>query len=115
MSGLTKVHERRRHPRTQLQMTLRGLRLEPEGGDVLDTLYMLDISKSGMGVVSDRLYYPGQRVILRMPVSPDNGRRNIYATVVRCRPEHEGYHLGLQFDSASVATWCGVSTAALAA
>lgn len=106
------VTERRRHPRTQLQMTLTCIRLDPDGGDVLDTLHMVDISRSGLGAISDRPYYPGQRIVLCLPLSPNGGRRNIYARVVRCRQDQEGYRIGLQFDSTSMAAWYGPATAA---
>ena len=55
--------ERRHHQRTQLQVTLRGLRLDPDG-DLVDILHMLDISRGGMGAIVDRPYYRGQRVVL---------------------------------------------------
>ena len=90
--------ERRRHPRTQLRMTLHGIRLDPDGGDVCDTLQMQDISRGGMGAVADRWLYPGQKVMLRLPTHPANGRRNLSATVVRCKRIQEGYRIGLQFD-----------------
>jgi len=107
--------ERRRHPRTQLQMTLNCIRLDPEGGDVMDTLHMVDISRSGLGAISDRPYYPGQRLVLCLPLSPNGGRRNIYARIIRCRQDQEGYRIGLQFDSASTAAWYGSTAAAPAA
>jgi len=109
------IAERRRHPRTQLQMTLSCIRLDPDGGDVLDTLHMVDISRSGLGAFSDRPYYPGQRIVLCLPLSPNGGRRNIYASVVRCRQDQEGYRLGLRFDGASMSAWYGSSAAAATA
>jgi len=107
--------ERRRHARTQLQMTLNCIRLDPEGGDVMDTLHMVDISRSGLGAISDRPYYPGQRIVLCLPLSPNGGRRNMYARVIRCRPDQDGYRIGLQFDSASTAAWYASAAAAPAA
>ena len=103
--------ERRRHPRTQLQMTLNCIRLDPDGGDVVDTLHMVDISRNGLGANTDRPYYPGQRIVLSLPLSSSGGRRNIYATVVRCRQDQDGYRVGLQFDSASLAAWYSPDTA----
>jgi hypothetical protein len=97
--------ERRRHPRTQLQMTLSGIRLDPDGEDLLDTLHMQDISRSGMGAISSRAYYPGQRLVICLPVSDGRGRRNINAKVVRCRQLDDGYRLGLEFDMLSVIAW----------
>lgn len=110
-----KIVERRRHPRTVVQMTLRGVRLDPDGGEVVDTLRMMDISRSGMGVLTDRGMYPGQRMVLQLPLNAEGGRRNIYATVRRCRATDSGYHVGLEFDDGSLSTAAGASSAALAA
>lgn len=82
--------ERRRHPRTALRMSLRCVRLDPDGGDVEDTLHMVDISRSGMGAICQRPFYPGQRIVLCLPQSEGNGRRNIYASVVRFAPGRRG-------------------------
>jgi len=109
------VAERRRHPRTALRMSLRCVRLDPDGGDVMDTLHMTDISRSGMGAICGRPFYPGQRIVLCLPRSDGNGRRNIYASVIRSRPGEDGYSVGLEFDRASAATWYGARTAAVAA
>jgi len=107
--------ERRRHPRTTLQMTVQGIRLEPEGGDVVETLHMIDISRCGMGAVSDRPFYPGQRMVLCLPPSPLGGRRNIYATAIRCRQCHEGYLVGLEFDNVSLGYWSDMGSRTAAA
>jgi hypothetical protein len=96
------IPERRRHPRTQLEMMLHGIRLDPDGGDVCDTLRMTDISRGGLGAVADRWLYPGQKVVLCLPLHPDGGRRNIYSTVIRCQKVREGYGVGLEFDRVSV-------------
>ena len=90
--------ERRRHPRTQLRMTLHGIRLDPDG-DVYDTLQMKDISRGGMGALTDRWLYPGQKIVLRLPKHPDSGRGNLSATVVRCQKSPDGYDIGLEFDN----------------
>ena len=94
--------ERRRHPRTRLQMTLHGIRLDPDGGDVCNTLEMTDISRGGMGAFADRWLYPGQRIVLRLPLHPDGGRRNLYAAVQRCNKQADGFKVGLQFDQTSL-------------
>ncbi len=100
--------ERRRHPRTALRMSLRCVRLDPDGGDVEDTLHMVDISRSGMGAICQRPFYPGQRIVLCLPQSEGNGRRNIYASVVRSRLDDEAYHVGLEFDRTPATAWCAV-------
>jgi len=93
--------ERRRHPRTQLQLALRCVRLDPDGGDPVDLLHTIDISRSGIGAYTDRAFYPGQRIVLSLPLSSQSGRRNVYATVTRCRQCEEGYRVGLEFDAIS--------------
>ena len=108
-------NERRRHPRTALRMTLRCVRLDPDGGDVVDTLHMTDISRGGMGATCDRPFYPGQRIVLCLPRSDGNGRRNIYASVIRSRAADDGHRVGLSFDRASVSTWYAAGAAAMAA
>lgn len=107
--------ERRRHPRTVVQMLLRGVRLDPEEGEIIDTLRMVDISRSGLGAYLERPAYPGQRFVLCLPLSHKGGRRNIYATVMRCRQAEEGHRIGLRFDHAAVGDWCAVSTEIAAA
>jgi hypothetical protein len=107
--------EKRRHPRTQLQMTLRCIRLDPDCGEVVDTLHMVDISRCGMGAICDRTFYPGQRIVLCLPMTDKSGRRSIYATVVRCRQGHEGHAVGLEFDSVSSGARSGVAMVEAAA
>lgn len=107
--------ERRRHPRTQLTMMLHGIRLDPDGGDVQNTLRMKDISRGGLGAVADRWLYPGQKVVLCLPLHPDGGRRNIYSTVIRCQGARDGYSVGLEFDRVSLdAAMCPPQPAAAA-
>ncbi|MCL2701361.1 MAG: PilZ domain-containing protein [Phycisphaerae bacterium] len=101
MSTTQSQAERRRHIRTQLQITLRALRMDPDG-DSVEAFDMTDISRSGIGAMSDRTYYPGQRVMLNMPLPNAPKRQHIYATVVRCRPEQAGYRLGLMFDKSVI-------------
>ena len=91
--------ERRRHPRTRLTMTLGCVRLDPDGGDVLDSLYMTDISRGGLGADCDRRHYPGQRIVLSLPLPVNHERKNVYATIVRCNPVATGYRVGFEFDA----------------
>lgn len=107
--------DRRRHTRTNLTMNLQSIRLDPDGGDVVDTLFLVDISRGGIGAITTRALYRGQRMVVCMPVTETGGRRNIYGTVMNCRQDPEGYRVGLQFDSTSVASWCGGSAMAAAA
>jgi hypothetical protein len=107
--------ERRRHPRTRLHLMLHGINLDPEAGEVRDTLEMLDISRGGMGAIADRWMYPGQKIILCLPLHPEGGRRNVYATVIRCGRQQGGYRVGLQFDHAAVSAVQGLGLARAAA
>ena len=109
------IAERRRYQRTQVQMAVNCVRLDRDGGDVVDTIHIVDISQGGMGAVSDRAFYPGQRVVLELPLTADGGRRNIHATIVRCRHRNEGFRVGLQFDASVISTWAGQSAVAVAA
>ena len=111
----TFARERRHYPRTHLQMKIQCVRLDPDGGDVVDTLETVDISRRGIGAISDRAFYPGQRLLLCMPLTSMSGRRNIYATVVRCRREEEGHSVGIEFDGASLGLWRVEAPAATAA
>ncbi len=96
-------------------MRIQALRLDPDGGEVIDSLQMQDISRGGMGAISERPYYPGQRVVLCLPLTAAKGRRNIYATIRRCRQIEDGYQLGMEFDSVSMAGWASNNENALAA
>jgi hypothetical protein len=107
--------ERRRHPRTMVQMMLRGVRMDPEEGDIIDSLRMVDISRGGMGAYVQKPAYPGQRFVLCLPLSDAGGRRNVYATVMRCRQTTEGCRVGLKFDNLAAGSWCAVSTAVASA
>ena len=107
--------ERRLFARTQLQMNLHGIRLDPDGGDMVDSLYMLDISRGGMGAMSDRSFYKGQRVMLALPAMGPVRRRNVSATIVRCRHDSEGYRIGMSFDSVSAAAIYGHEEPSVAA
>lgn len=107
--------EKRRHPRTMIKMRLRCLRLDPDGGDVVDALQMTDISRSGMGAFCDRSFYPGQRIILCLPATEGTGRRDIYAAVIRSQPTDQGHRVGFEFDRASAAAWYSAPVAVVAA
>lgn len=104
--------ERRRHARVHLEMALQAVRLEPDNMDVTDRLHMTDVSRSGVGAISDRSYYPGQRVLIYLPLTGKNGQRVLYATIRRCRRHAQGYHLGMEFDRMSLDTWYSQTSAA---
>ncbi len=85
-------------------MNLGCIRLDPDGGDVVDSLHMTDISRSGLGARCTRAYYPGQRIVLNLPMPSSPSRRNVYATIVRCAQWGEDYNVGLEFDAPYVGT-----------
>lgn len=95
--------ERRRHPRTQIHANITGIRLDPDGGDVVEQLQMVDLSRGGMGAITDHPYYRGQRLVVCLPGMDNGARRNMYATVVNSRQTEEGYRVGFAFDCASLA------------
>ncbi len=101
--------EKRRHPRTKMEMTLRGIRLDPDGGDVVNTFRSFDVSRGGLGVFSKEPLYPGQRVVLSMPLFKSKGCRTLSATVVRCKSQRGEYRVGLEFDSTSTSSWYSVA------
>jgi len=105
MTAYESLMERRRYPRTQLNISAHCVRLDPDGGDVTDRIDVLDISRGGMGAISSRPFYPGQRVILCLPDAQGVGYRNIHAAIVRCRHRADGYRIGLEFDPNAVCTW----------
>lgn len=76
---------------------------------------MKDISRSGMGAITDRWLYPGQKILLCLPIHPDSTRKNITATVIRCQKNNEGFRLGMEFDHVGVSSSVGVSHAVVAA
>jgi len=77
---------------------------------------MVDLSRSGVGAVSDNWYYPGQKVVVCLPAAAERGNRQIQATVRRCLSrQEEGYRIGLEFDRNSLNTWSSLSTRATAA
>ena len=107
--------DRRRHQRTQLQMTLGCVRLDPDGGELRDTLHMANISRSGIGAICERMFYPGQRIVLQLPLMDGSGRRSIYASVMRCTPGNEGYNVGLEFQGVAAGAWYGSQAQTVAA
>ena len=108
--------ERRRHSRASVHMDVRCIRLDPHEGDIIDEVDMVDLSRSGVGAVSDNWYYPGQKVVVCLPAAADHGNRQMRATVRRCLSRHEtGYRIGLEFDRNSLNAWSSLSTRAIAA
>ncbi len=102
--------ERRRHPRMKLDTKLRSICFDPAGVNVVNTLQTVDISRSGLGATTARAFYPGQRVVLCLPLSGGTGQRNLYATVVRSRydSERQTYRVGMEFDGAAMGSAIGV-------
>lgn len=105
MTSYESMMERRRHPRTRLSVSANCIRLDPDGGDVTDRIDVIDISRSGLGAVSARPFYPGQRLVVSLPRWHCGGQRSVYASIVRCRQQTEGYRIGLEFDPMAIGTW----------
>ena len=99
------VMERRRHRRTHLSISAHCIRLDPDGGDVTDRIDVVDISRGGLGALSSRPFYPGQRLVLCLPGPYSGGQRSTYASIVRCRQRAEGYRIGLEFAPTAIGTW----------
>lgn len=89
--------ERRMYPRTQLQMTVQVLRLDPQEGDLVDHLQMIDISRGGIGATSKKAFYPGQRLVLKLP-APGMDVRSLCGTIRRCRKHDDSFVIGIEFD-----------------
>lgn len=109
--------ERRMYPRTQVQMRVQVLRLDPNEGDLVDELQMVDISRNGIGAVCERMFYPGQRLIMKLPAAGMDVR-NIRGQVRRCDRLDDRFIIGVEFDH-PIASLCvdgsGASVAAAAA
>ena len=107
--------ERRMYPRTQVQMAVQVLRLDPHEGDLVDQLQMIDISRGGIGATSKKAFYPGQRLVLKLP-APGMDVRSLCGTIRRCHGRDENYMIGIEFDH-PIASLCvdGASTSVAAA
>ena len=97
LSADAKLAERRLHPRTQVSMPLQLTRLDPDGGDLVEQVEMVDISRGGLGALSSRWHYPGQRVVVRLP-APGLGVRNICGIIRRCAPSEQRFRVGIEFE-----------------
>ena len=107
--------ERRRHPRMAMQARVNCICLDPDAVDVVTTLETTDISRGGLGARAERVFYPGQRLVVCLPRSSETGRRSRCATIVRCDNRDDGYRLGLEFDGATAAGSQSCFSAAAAA
>ncbi|MDP6636794.1 MAG: PilZ domain-containing protein [Phycisphaerae bacterium] len=116
VTTVKKGFERRRHSRASVHVGVRCIRLDPHEGGVIDEVDMVDLSRSGVGAVSDNWYYPGQKVVVCLPADTDHGKRQMQATVRRCLSRQEpGYRIGLEFDHNSLNNWSSLSSTAVAA
>jgi len=90
-------HERRLYPRTQVQMRIQVLRLDPNEGDLVDQIQMVDISRGGIGAISNKPFYPGQRLVMKLP-APGMDVRSLCGVVRRCDRRGEQFMVGVEFD-----------------
>ena len=93
----TLLAERRLYPRTQVRMPVQVTRMDPDGGDLLEQIEMMDISRGGLGALAGRWHYPGQRVVLRLP-APGMSVRSICGIIRRCAAADGMFHLGIEFE-----------------
>ena len=111
-----KAIERRRHSRASVHAGVRCIRLDPHDVDVVDEVDMVDLSRSGVGAVSDQWYYPGQKVVVCLPADIEHGKRQIRATVRRCLSRHgKGFRVGFEFDHNSLNNWSSLDSSVVAA
>jgi len=116
VTSTVKSIERRRHTRASMNVGVRCIRLDPHEGGVIDQVDMVDLSRSGVGAVSEKWYYPGQKVVVCLPPDSMHAGRQMRATVKRCLSLNTpGYRLGLEFDHNSLHTWADLDAKALAA
>ena len=106
------LSERRQYPRTQLHMPVQAITLDFDGPDRVDQFEMVDISRGGVGIVSQRSLYPGQRLLLKLP-APGMGVRSLCGIIRRCRPQEGKYLVGVEFDQ-PLASLCGDASIAAA-
>jgi hypothetical protein len=100
----TLLAERRLYPRTQVRMPVQLTRLDPDGGDVVEQVEMVDISRGGLGALAGRWHYPGQRVMVRLP-GAGMSVRNICGIIRRCHMADGMHQLGIEFER-PMATLC---------
>ena len=97
--------ERRRHPHMLMDATLSCICLDPDAVDVVNCLRTIDVSRGGMGALSRRAFYPGERLVLSLPLSPGS----------RYDSENEGHRVGLAFGNDAVGASRGVDLTATCA
>ena len=97
MTAKTNFSERRLHPRTQMHMPVQAIRLDPDAGDVVEHMEMVDISRGGMGAASSTSFYPGQRIVLTLP-APGLSVRSVCGIIRRCVKQEGRYRLGIEFE-----------------
>lgn len=91
----TKSLERRRHRRWGYNVRLQGIHIDSAGRRVIEDFRAVDISDSGLGVISHHNHAAGQEFVFCLPNCC--GRRFVHAMVVRSRTDRVGHHLGLEF------------------
>ena len=116
VTTVIKSIERRRHSRSSVNMDVRCIRLDPHEGGVVDEVDMVDLSRSGVGAVSEKWYYPGQKVVVCLPADSMHGKRQMQATVRRCLSRTgAGYRIGFEFDRNSLNSWSSFGAPAVVA
>lgn len=105
----TQASERRRFPRAEWQAELPVIFFDAAGRRIMKTLKTVDISRSGLGMLSERDHYVGQHFVLCLP-EPTGRTRYVHARVVRCNRQHDRTRLGLEFNDRPSDLGCWLNT-----
>jgi hypothetical protein len=91
-------NERRRHKRLPWRVKLTALSFIDGQQRRLETFEGVDISYSGLGVISPHPCEPGRQMVVALP--RENGQCSyVSAKVVRCYPQGRHCRLGLIFEA----------------
>ncbi len=90
--------ERRRHKRLPWRVKLTALSFLDGQQRRLEAFEGVDISYSGLGVLSTRPCEPGQQMVVALP-REDGQCSYVSAKVVRCQQQGRYCHLGLAFEA----------------
>ncbi len=66
----------------------------------ITTLHLRDVSDTGMGALCEHPLTRGTRVALLIPPHGPESGFDVFGEVVRCKPAHRGYEIGIALDQA---------------
>lgn len=93
--------ERRLFPRKDLQLQVRGLRMDhslPAHREPSLELHTRDVSAGGLSAMSDRPLSPGERLNVIFPRQGAGNGWDIQGRVLRCQPSALGWRIAVEFD-----------------